>query len=131
MKFYIATLYDNGTGITADSKEDFLNRMSQLIDECEEAGVQNFDVSVDADGFEDEDLEIDKLNDSPCANCRDRGACEMDCIGDCAACYGNRHTVKEEDNLTCDYSECDCCPRQHNCCGKGLEEAPYDEYEGD
>ena len=48
MKFSITTLYDNGSGMKYFSKEEFLNMVSNLIDEAEETGFNYFHIDIDA-----------------------------------------------------------------------------------
>ncbi len=47
MKFYISS--DTGSGQEFNNKEDFLKELSLMIDDCEENGGTQFDVTVDAD----------------------------------------------------------------------------------
>ena len=47
MKFYIGS--DTGSGQEFNNKEDFLKELSLMIDDCEENGGTQFDVTVDAD----------------------------------------------------------------------------------
>ena len=56
MKFYIEIMNDNGATEEYDTKEDFLNALSLMIDKCEEKGESHFAVGVDtiADYFEEE-----------------------------------------------------------------------------
>lgn len=47
MDFYIGT--DGGSGMEFKTKEDFLNEISSMIDDCVANGGTRFDVSVDSD----------------------------------------------------------------------------------
>lgn len=49
MKFYIETINDNGSGMKYKSKEDFMNEISKMIDDCIDNGGTFFDVQVDSD----------------------------------------------------------------------------------
>ena len=49
MDFYVYTQNDNGSGMKFRSKEDFLEEMELMIDDCIENGGTYFDVTVDAD----------------------------------------------------------------------------------
>lgn len=49
MDFYINTSIDNGTGMTFNSKEEFLQTLSILIDNCISNNGIYFDVMVDSD----------------------------------------------------------------------------------
>ena len=64
MNFFISTLNDNGSGMQYNSKEEFLNELSKMIDDCIANGGSTFDVSVDADAscF----YQPDESNDSEC-----------------------------------------------------------------
>lgn len=121
MKFYINTLNDNGSGMKYNTKEEFLNELALMIDDCIDNGGTYFDVSVDADAscfYQDEcecPLGGDQSND--CADCPysddyhlvngecvargyentvcDRGG---DCRNDCENCAGGiiNHCVNGE-----------------------------------
>lgn len=56
MKFYIGIMNDNGAIEEYDTKEEFLDALSSMIDVCEEKGESHFAVGVDtiADYFEEE-----------------------------------------------------------------------------
>lgn len=60
MKFYIETMNDNGSGMVYYTKEDFLNEISLMIDDCIANGCTLFDVQVDTDAscFYDEKEEF-------------------------------------------------------------------------
>lgn len=49
MKFYIETTNDNGSGMEYNTKEDFLNEISLMIDDCIANGGTYFDAQVDSD----------------------------------------------------------------------------------
>lgn len=49
MKFYIETLNDNGSGMVYTSKEDFLQEISRMIDDCIRNKGTFFDIQVDSD----------------------------------------------------------------------------------
>ena len=49
MNFYINTSIDNGTGMTFNSKEEFLQTLSVLIDNCITNNCNYFDVMIDSD----------------------------------------------------------------------------------
>lgn len=49
MKFYIETMNDNGSGMTYNTKEDFLEEISLMIDDCIANGGTYFDVQIDSD----------------------------------------------------------------------------------
>ena len=49
MKFYIKTMNDNGSGMKYNRKEELLNEISHMIDDCTENGGTFFDVQVDSD----------------------------------------------------------------------------------
>lgn len=49
MSFGIYTLLDNGSGIEYSSKEEFLEELSRMIDDCEANGGTYFRVEVDTD----------------------------------------------------------------------------------
>ena len=49
MNYYIATTFDNGSGMKFRSKEDFLKEISLMIDDCIENGGTYFGVTVDSD----------------------------------------------------------------------------------
>ena len=49
MSFGIYTLLDNGSGIECSSKEEFLEELSRMIDDCEANGGTYFHVEVDTD----------------------------------------------------------------------------------
>lgn len=49
MKFYIETMNDNGSGMKYSTKEDFLNEVSLMIDDCIANGGKFFDVQIDSD----------------------------------------------------------------------------------
>ena len=48
MKFYIETM--NGSGMKYNRKEELLNEISRMIDDCTENGGTFFAVQVDSDG---------------------------------------------------------------------------------
>lgn len=47
LSFFIGEV--DGTGYEARDKEDFLNRLSELIDEAEENGKQFFSITIEND----------------------------------------------------------------------------------
>lgn len=49
MKFSIETLNDNGSGMVYTSKEDFLQEVSRMIDDCIRNKGTFFDIQVDSD----------------------------------------------------------------------------------
>jgi hypothetical protein len=49
MKFYIETLNDNGSGMKYNTKKDFLNELSNMIDDCIANGGTFFDAQIDSD----------------------------------------------------------------------------------
>lgn len=49
MKFYIETTNDNGSGMVYNTKEDFLNEISLMIDDCVANGGTYFDAQIDSD----------------------------------------------------------------------------------
>lgn len=49
MKFSIYTMNDNGSGMKYFNKEDFLNEISFMIDDCINNGGTYFNIQVDAD----------------------------------------------------------------------------------
>lgn len=49
MKFTIETLNDNGSGMEYYTKEEFLEEISLMIDDCIANGGTFFDAQVDAD----------------------------------------------------------------------------------
>ena len=50
MEFFISTEnIDNGSGMTYQTKEEFLHELSLMIEDCIANGGTHFDVSVDAD----------------------------------------------------------------------------------
>ena len=61
MKFYINTLNDNGSGMKYKRKRDFLNEISQMIDDCIDNGGTYFDVQIDSDAscfyYDDDDYD--------------------------------------------------------------------------
>lgn len=59
MKFYIETLNDSGSGMEYKTKEDFLNEISLMIDDCIANGGTFFDAQIDSDAscFYNEDEE--------------------------------------------------------------------------
>lgn len=46
MKFGIYTMIDNGSGMEYSTKEEFLNELSLMIDDCEANGGTHFNVEV-------------------------------------------------------------------------------------
>ena len=46
--FTIESLYDNGSGMRYTSKEDFLNELSLMIDDCINNGGSFFDAVIDS-----------------------------------------------------------------------------------
>ena len=59
MKFYIETLNDNGSGMVYKTKEDFLNEILLMIDDCINNGGTFSDAQIDSDAncFYNEDEE--------------------------------------------------------------------------
>lgn len=61
MKFYINTLNDNGSGMKYKRKREFLDEISQMIDDCIENGGTYFDVHIDSDAscfyYDDDDYD--------------------------------------------------------------------------
>ena len=56
--FTIETLNDNGSGMNYKTKEEFLNEISLMIDDCIKNGGTFFDVQVDSDAscfYQDKD----------------------------------------------------------------------------
>ena len=49
MKLYIETLNDNGSGLEYNTKEEFLEEISLMIDDCIANGGTFFDAQIDAD----------------------------------------------------------------------------------
>lgn len=49
MKFTIETINDSGSGMSYNTKEEFLTEISRLIDDCIENGGTFFDAQIDAD----------------------------------------------------------------------------------
>ena len=49
MKYYIETMNDNGSGMVYKTKEDFLNELSLMIDDCIANGGTFFETQVDSD----------------------------------------------------------------------------------
>lgn len=49
MDFNITTMNDNGSGMEYSTKEEFLEEISLMIDDCMENGGTYFDISVDTD----------------------------------------------------------------------------------
>ena len=49
MEFTIETLYDSGSGMRYNTKEEFLNEISLMIDDCIANGGTFFDAQIDAD----------------------------------------------------------------------------------
>lgn len=49
MKFYIETLNDNGSGMVYKTKEDFLNEILLMIDDCINNGGTFFDAQINSD----------------------------------------------------------------------------------
>ena len=49
MKFTIETLNDNGSGMSYNTKEEFLKEISLMIDDCIANDGTFFDVQVDSD----------------------------------------------------------------------------------
>lgn len=49
MKFYISDTFTSGSGQEFNSKPEFLEELSRMIDDCEENGGTYFDVTVDTD----------------------------------------------------------------------------------
>lgn len=47
--FTIKTLNDNGSGMSYHTKEEFLNEISLMIDDCLTNGGTYFDVQIDSD----------------------------------------------------------------------------------
>ena len=47
--FTIETLNDNGSGMSYHTKEEFLNEISLMIDNCLVNGGTYFDVQIDSD----------------------------------------------------------------------------------
>lgn len=47
--FTIETLNDNGSGMEYKTKEEFLNEVSAMIDDCIANGGTFFDIQVDSD----------------------------------------------------------------------------------
>lgn len=62
MKFYINTLNDNGSGMKYKRKREFLDEISQMIDDCIDNGGTYFDVQIDSDAscFYDDDDDYDE-----------------------------------------------------------------------
>lgn len=65
ISFSIETLNDNGSGMSYNSAEEFLQEISMMIDDCIANGGTYFDVQVDADAScfyngDDEDDEDDR-----------------------------------------------------------------------
>ena len=60
MKFYIETLNDNGSGMVYKTKEDFLNEILLMIDDCMNNGRTFFDAQINSDAncFYNEDEEV-------------------------------------------------------------------------
>lgn len=60
MKFYIETLNDNGSGMVYKTKEDFLNEIMLMIDDCINNGGTFFDAQINSDAscFYNEDEEV-------------------------------------------------------------------------
>ena len=49
INFTIETLNDNGSGMEYKTKEEFLNEVSAMIDDCIVNGGTFFDIQVDSD----------------------------------------------------------------------------------
>lgn len=49
MEFSIYTMYDNGSGMEYLNKEDFLEEVGLMIDDCIANGGTYFSISVDTD----------------------------------------------------------------------------------
>lgn len=49
MKFYIETINDSGSGMKYSTKEDFLQEISLMIDDCIANGGRFFDAQIDSD----------------------------------------------------------------------------------
>ena len=49
MQFFIATLNDNGSGMKYNTKEEFINEISKMVDDCTINGGTFFEVQVDSD----------------------------------------------------------------------------------
>lgn len=49
MKFIIMTLFDNGSGMKYNTKEEFLKELSLMIDDCIANGGTRFGIEVDTD----------------------------------------------------------------------------------
>lgn len=47
--FTIETLNDNGSGMEYKTKEEFMNEVSAMIDDCIANGSTFFDIQVDSD----------------------------------------------------------------------------------
>lgn len=49
INFTIETLNDNGSGMEYKTKEEFMNEVSAMIDDCIANGGTFFDIQVDSD----------------------------------------------------------------------------------
>ena len=72
--FTIETLNDNGSGMSYKTKEEFLNEISLMIDDCIKNGGTFFDVQVDSDAScfckdEEDDEEINSSAQYYCKCC--------------------------------------------------------------
>lgn len=87
MNFLIATMNDNGSGMEYFSKEDFLEEISLMVDDCIANGGTSFSIQVDADAscFQSGDDDECPFGNDPSDDCKN---CEYGCgehlvNGDC------------------------------------------------
>ena len=67
MDFYVNTMCDNGSGLEYFTKEDFMEEISLMIDDCIANGGTYFGISVDTDAScfnidEDEEEENEDMD---------------------------------------------------------------------
>lgn len=58
MDFFIETINDSGSGMKYNTKEEFLKKISLMIDDCIANGGTFFDIQVDSDAscfYQDEE----------------------------------------------------------------------------
>lgn len=49
MKFFISSIFDNGSGCSYSTKEEIMREISLMIDDCIANGGFQFDITIDSD----------------------------------------------------------------------------------